>query len=98
MTALQEALTAPVAPAPPILLEVSLSRLTPLFAKTAEERKAAEKIGRQGKMDRLRVTLEGGTALRLHFETHLSMLETLSSLGNQPPPAVGQKTEEQENR
>ncbi len=76
---LKEALAAPAAgPSPLFLYEVDVARLAPIIAPTEELRAAAKKIFQGGQDGMVRLSLEGGAALRLSISTPLPVVQFLS--------------------
>jgi hypothetical protein len=79
--AIKEALTAPAPASAPLRLELSLSRLAVVMAKTPEQVKAARRLLTQNEEGRFRISLEGGQQLRLRVHVNLTVIRLLSQLG-----------------
>jgi hypothetical protein len=81
LKAIKEALTAPAPASAPLRLELSLSRLAAVMAKTPEQIKAARRLLAQNEEGRFRVLLEGGQQFRLRVHVNLAVIRLLSQLG-----------------
>jgi hypothetical protein len=79
--AIKEALTAPTPASAPLRLDLSLSRLAVVMAKTPEQVKAARRLLTQNEEGRFRISLEGGQQLRLRVHVNLTVIRLLSQLG-----------------
>lgn len=67
-------------PSPLLLYELDIARLAPLLAPTEELRASAKKIFPGGRDGIVRLTLEGGAALRLTLTTRLPVVQFLSQV------------------
>jgi len=59
---------------PPVHLEIALAKLAPLLAKTDDQRDTVAKVFRPGDDGKIRFTIDGGSSLKLHFTTKLSVV------------------------
>jgi hypothetical protein len=71
---IKEAVTAGPTAAAPVQLHLAVARLAPAFAKTPEQQDVVRKAFGPDNPGNVRVTLEGGPALRLRFAADLSIL------------------------
>ncbi|MCI0682641.1 MAG: hypothetical protein L0Y71_11095 [Gemmataceae bacterium] len=79
LPAIKDAITAQsTGPSPLFLYELDMARLAPLLAPTKELRASAKKIFPGGKDGLVRLSLEGGTALRFTLTARLPVVQFLS--------------------
>jgi hypothetical protein len=76
--AIKEAVAAEAKAAVPLQLHFAVARLAPAFAKTQEQKDVVSKVFGSGDPGNVRVTLEGGSALRLRFAADLSILRFMT--------------------
>lgn len=84
---LKDAVTAAATgPSPLLLYELDVARLAPLLAPTEELRASAKKIFPGGQDGLVRLSLEGGAALRLTLTTRLPVVQFLSQMREMKAP------------
>jgi hypothetical protein len=83
LAALKEALSAAPQVTPPLLLEVSVARLAQTLAKTEDQRKIVHEVFGKGDAGTVRLTLEGGPALRLRLSTRFSVFQFAAAFREQ---------------
>lgn len=76
---LKAAATAPPAVTPAVQMELSVARLAPLLAKTDDQRAAVSKLFTGDSQGRVRLTVEGGSSLRVQFASDLSVVQFFSA-------------------
>jgi hypothetical protein len=75
LEALKAAITASAAVSPALRVDVALARLAPLLAKTEEQRALVGKLFTVENPGRVRLTLEGGSSVRVQFASDLSVVQ-----------------------
>jgi hypothetical protein len=78
LNAIKEAVAAEPTVTAPVQLQISLARLAPAFARTEQQKDVVRKVFGPDNAGQIRVTLEGGPAVRLRLTADLSVVQFLA--------------------